>query len=85
MLHSNLNRVIVGSVIIVAASTLLPVARDTLKPLVGQVSRQMRFFIVSAKEGLEDMVAEAKVERMKRHVNHQFVIEYNEMVEDLAE
>ncbi|QGQ46164.1 hypothetical protein [Metabacillus sediminilitoris] len=85
MLQSNLHRVIVGSVIIVAASTLLPVAKETLKPLVGQVSRQMRFFIVSAKEGIEDMVAEAKVERMKRHVNHQFVIEYNEMVEDLAE
>lgn len=85
MFQTNLHRVIVSSVIIVAASTLLPVAKETLKPLVGQVSRQMRFFIVSAKEGLEDMVAEAKVERMKRHINHQLVIDYNEMVEDIAE
>ncbi|MBD1380933.1 hypothetical protein [Metabacillus arenae] len=85
MFQTNLHRFIVGSVIIVAASTLLPVARETLKPLVGQVSREMRFFIVSAKEGLEDMVAEVKAERMKKHVNNQLVIEYNEVVEDIAE
>ncbi|MFY4776580.1 hypothetical protein [Metabacillus sp. RGM 3146] len=85
MLQNNLHRIIVGSVIVAAASTLLPVARDTLKPLVGQVSRQMRFLIVSAKEGIDDMIAEAKVERMKRHLDHQFIIDYKEVVEEIAE
>jgi len=84
MFQRSLQKVIVGSAVAFATATLLPIAKETLKPVIGQISRQMKYYIVSAKEGIEDIVAEVKFERMKKHLNQesQMVIDYEEILQE---
>ncbi|WP_243385366.1 DUF5132 domain-containing protein [Bacillus kexueae] len=87
MIQRSLQRVIVGSAVAFAAATILPIAKETLKPVIGQLSRQMKFYIVSAKEGLEDMVAEVKMERMKKYIDQDtsMIIDYEDILQEQDE
>jgi hypothetical protein len=79
MIQKNVQRILVGSALVFAARAIIPVAGQTLKPLVGGLSRQMRYLLVSTKEGLEDIVAEVKFERMKQQLNYELAIDMDEI------
>jgi hypothetical protein len=87
MFQRSFQRIIVGTAVVIAAATIVPIARETLKPVIGQLSRQMKFYIVSAKEGIEDLVAEVKFERMKKFIDQDrtMVIDYKEFIEEQNE
>ncbi|KGP73743.1 hypothetical protein [Pontibacillus yanchengensis] len=68
-------RALVGSVIVVAGTAIYPVVRQTLRPMVREISKEMNYFIVCTKERMEDMVAEVKFERMKRQLDKLDVID----------
>lgn len=69
MVQRGIQRVIVGSALVIATSALLPIAKEVLRPVARDLSRQMKFLLVSAKEGIEDVVAEVKFERMKAQLD----------------
>ncbi|MFC3884031.1 DUF5132 domain-containing protein [Bacillus songklensis] len=85
MIQRGLQRVIVGSALIIASTALLPIAKQTLRPIVRDLSRNMRYLLVSTKEGIEDMVAEVKFERMKKQLDKDMLIEYDGEVEEVKE
>ncbi|WP_028401805.1 hypothetical protein [Ectobacillus panaciterrae] len=85
MVHSSLQRVIVGSALVIATSAILPIAKQVLRPVARDVSRQMKFFLVSAKEGIEDVVAEVKFERMKAQLDKDTFIDCEVEVVDRSE
>lgn len=82
MIQTNLQRVIVGSVLVIATTALIPIARQTLRPMVKDLSKQMKFFLVSAKEGIEDMAAEVKFERMKKQLDQDVLIDCDVEIEE---
>jgi hypothetical protein len=85
MIERGLQRVIVGSAIIIASTALLPIAKQTLRPVVRGLSKNMRYLIVSTKEGIEDIVAEVKFERMKKQMDKDMLIEYDGEIEEVKE
>lgn len=85
MIERGLQRVIVGSALIIASAALLPIAKQTLRPVVRGISRNMRYLLVSTKEGIEDMVAEVKFERMKKQLDNDMLIEYDGEIEEIKE
>jgi hypothetical protein len=85
MIQRNLQRAIVGSALLIASTALIPIARRTLRPVIGDLSRQMKYLIVSGKEGLEDMVAEVKFERMKKQLDKEMSIEYVDSEVEVSE
>ncbi|UUZ95528.1 DUF5132 domain-containing protein [Paenibacillus sp. P25] len=76
MIQKNLDKWIVGAALAVAASALLPIAKSTLRPLTssgvqggfGLLSR-VRSVIQTAREEVEDIIAEAQFERMKKQLD----------------
>lgn len=85
MIQSNLQRVIVGSALVIATTALIPIARQTLRPVMRDLSKQMKYFLVSAKEGLEDMAAEVKFERMKKQMSQDMLIDCDVEIEEPPE
>lgn len=85
MIERGLQRVIVSSALIIASAALIPIAKKTLRPVVRDLSRNMRYLLVSTKEGLEDMVAEVKFERMKKQLNKDMLIDYDGEIEEVKE
>jgi hypothetical protein len=76
MIQKNLDKLIVGAALAAAASALLPIAKSTLRPLLangltaGEVLMQRARSIVQiAREEVEDIVAEAQFERMKKQLD----------------
>jgi exonuclease VII small subunit len=69
---------IVGAALAVAASALLPIAKSTLKPLaqsglqgaMGLVNRA-KYALQVAREEVEDIIAEAQFERMKKQIDQE--------------
>ncbi|WP_338752284.1 hypothetical protein [Bacillus sp. FJAT-52991] len=68
-------RVIVGSALIIASTAIIPVARKTLRPMLYDFSKQMKYLVVSAKEELEDIVAEVKFDRMQKYLERDMCID----------
>jgi predicted neutral ceramidase superfamily lipid hydrolase len=77
-----LQRVIVGSALVIASTVILPIARETLRPIVRDLSKQMKYLLVSTKEGIEDIVAEVKFERMKKQLDKDMVIDCEVIIEE---
>ncbi|WP_141432061.1 DUF5132 domain-containing protein [Bacillus sp. 03113] len=75
MLERNIQRIVVGSALALATTALLPVVKKTLRPIVRDMSRQMKYFIVVTKEGLEDIAAEVKFERMRKSLDKDIFID----------
>jgi hypothetical protein len=85
MVQRGLQRVIVGSALVIASTVILPIARETLRPIMRDLSKQMKYLLVSTKEGIEDIVAEVKFERMKKHLEHldkEMVIDCDVIIEE---
>lgn len=82
MIQRNLQTVIVGSALIFAVTAVLPIAKATLRPIVRDLSKQMKYLLVSTKDEIEDIVAEVKFERMKKHLNQELSIDYDLFEED---
>ncbi len=85
MIERGLQRAIIGSALVIASTALLPIAKQTLRPIVRNVSRNMRYMLVSTKEGIEDIVAEVKFERMKKQLDEGMLIEYDGEVNEVKE
>ncbi|MDD1515352.1 DUF5132 domain-containing protein [Priestia megaterium] len=85
MMKIGLQRVIVGSALVIASTALLPIAKQTLRPIVRDVSKNMKYMLVCTKEGIEDMVAEVKFERMKKQLNKDMLIDYDGEIEEVKE
>jgi predicted neutral ceramidase superfamily lipid hydrolase len=77
-----LQRLIVGSALVIASTVILPIARETLRPIMKDLSKQMKYLLVSTKEGIEDIVAEVKFERMKKQLDKDMVIDCEVIIEE---
>jgi hypothetical protein len=73
MIQKNLDKIIIGAALAAAASALLPIAKSTLRPLLANglttgegLMTRARTIVQIAKEEVEDIVAEAQFERMKK-------------------
>lgn len=85
MLQRNVQKFIVGSALVIATTAILPIAREVLRPVVRDLSRHMKFLIVSTKEGLEDMAAEVRFERMKKQLHHRGIIDSEYEIQETTE
>jgi hypothetical protein len=73
----NLQRFVVGSALAICATALYPVVKNTLRPIVHDLTKQMKYLIVTTKEGLEDMAAEVKFERVRKSLDNDIFISGN--------
>ena len=75
MFQRNLQGIVVGSALAIVTTALYPVIKDTLRPLAYDLTRQMKYFVVITKEGIEDLVAEVKFERIRKGLDKDICIE----------
>ena len=75
MFERNLQRIVIGSALALATTALLPVIKKTLRPIMLDLSKQMRYLIVATKEEIEDMAAEVKFERMRKSLDKEIFID----------
>jgi hypothetical protein len=75
MIERNLQRIVIGSALALATTALLPVVKKTLRPIMLDLSKQMRYLIVATKEEIEDMAAEVKFERMRKSLDKEIFID----------
>lgn len=76
MFQRNMDKIIVTAALAAAATTLLPIAKTTLRPLlaggmeIGEgLVKRAQSIVQIAKEEMEDIVAEAQFERMKKQLD----------------
>jgi hypothetical protein len=80
MINQQVERIVVGAALMLGASVLLPIARKTIsqaaiagsKTVSGAISG-IRSGLLVAKEELEDIVAEAQFERMKKQLDQEIL------------
>src|SRR5690348_4376027 len=78
MKQKKIENIIVGTALAVTASTLLPLIKSTLRPMavtgvkgtLGAVERAKTIY-QRAREEIEDIVAEAQFERMKKQMDQE--------------
>jgi hypothetical protein len=75
MIERNLQRIVIGSALALATTALMPVIKKTLRPIMLDLSKQMRYLIVATKEEIEDMAAEVKFERMRKSLDKEIFID----------
>jgi hypothetical protein len=75
MIERNLQRIVIGSALALATTALMPVIKKTLRPIMLDLSKQMRYLIVVTKEEIEDMAAEVKFERMRKSLDKEIFID----------
>ena len=75
MFARNIQRVVVGSAIAIVSTALFPVIKETLRPIARDLTRQMKYFVVITKEGIEDLAAEVKFERLRKSLDKDIFIE----------
>jgi len=77
MLQKNLDKIIVGAALAAAVSALLPIAKSTFRPLLASsetgsgIMNRARAMVRIAREEMEDIVAEAQFERMKKRLDQE--------------
>ena len=76
MIQKNIDKIIIGSALAVAASALLPIAKSTLQPITAAgmqgssgLMQRARSLLQIAREEVEDIIAEAQFERMKKQLD----------------
>ncbi|MCR8630412.1 DUF5132 domain-containing protein [Paenibacillus radicis (ex Xue et al. 2023)] len=81
MLRKNLDKIIIGSALAIAASALLPIAKSTLRPIAktgmqggANLFNRGRSFIQIARQEVEDIIAEAQFERMKKQLDKEIAL-----------
>lgn len=80
MINRTWERVVVGAALVVGASVILPIAKTTLTAAANAGGRtlsgawgSLRTRVQLAKEELEDMVAEAQFERLKKQMDKEIM------------
>lgn len=76
MLEKNMDKLIVGTALAFAASALWPIVKNTLKPLAAAgttgaagLTDRVQYAVQVARDEIEDIVAEAQFERMKKKLD----------------
>ncbi|MGC5326058.1 DUF5132 domain-containing protein [Brevibacillus sp. SYSU BS000544] len=69
MLNRSMERMVVSTALVLGASVLLPIAKTTLNGLLSSTRTGVKF----AREELEDMIAEAQYERMKKQIDKEIM------------
>jgi hypothetical protein len=76
MMQKNIEKLIIGAALVAATSVILPIAKSTLRPLLANgltagegLKNRARSYFQIAKEEVEDIVAEAQFERMKKRLD----------------
>lgn len=75
MFRRNLQGFVVGSALAIVTTALYPVIKETLRPIARDLTRQMKYFVVVTKEGIEDLAAEVKFERIRKSLDKEIAIE----------
>ncbi|TVY04197.1 DUF5132 domain-containing protein [Cohnella terricola] len=82
MLERNMEKLIVGAALAFAASTLWPIVRNTLKPLgetgkhgAASLTGRIQYVLQVARDEVEDIVAEAQFERMRKQIDRDIAAE----------
>ena len=50
--------------------------RRLLRPIARDLSKHMKYLFVTTKDGIEDIVAEVKFERIKKHLDQELLVDY---------
>jgi hypothetical protein len=81
MIQKNIDKIIIGTALAAAASTLLPIAKATLQPLAASgmqvgasLFQRARSIVQLAREEVEDIIAEAQFERMKQQLDKEIAL-----------
>jgi hypothetical protein len=81
MIQKSLDKWIVGAALTMAASALLPIAKNTLRPMAATglqgamgLMRSTKSAIQIAREEMEDIIAEAQFERMKKQLDREIAL-----------
>ncbi|MDA2182109.1 hypothetical protein [Bacillus cereus] len=92
-----IRKIVIGSTLALASTALLPVVRNTLRPLVESGAKGVKSTFETIKEEVEDIIVEAKMDRMQKqfekelshveeeHSNEQEIIEAAAKVEEKEE
>lgn len=82
MLERNAEKLIVGAALAFAASTLWPIVKNTLKPLAetgmqgtAGLTGRIQYAFQVARDEIEDIVAEAQFERMRKQLDRDIAAE----------
>lgn len=76
-----IRKIVIGSTLALASAALLPVVRNTLRPLVESGAKGVKSTFETIKEEVEDIIVEAKMDRMQK----QFEKELSYVEDDHAE
>jgi gas vesicle protein len=76
-----IRKVVIGSTLALASAALLPVVRNTLRPLVESGARGVKSTFETIKEEVEDIIVEAKIDRMQK----QFEKELSYVEDDITD
>ncbi|MFD1955763.1 DUF5132 domain-containing protein [Paenibacillus thailandensis] len=81
MIQKNIEKIIVTAALAAAATTLLPIAKTTFRPLLAggleagaALVDRVRSCLQIAKEEVEDIIAEAQFERMKKQLDSEIAL-----------
>ncbi|TBL76546.1 DUF5132 domain-containing protein [Paenibacillus thalictri] len=81
MIQKNLDKIIIGAALAVAASALLPVAKSAFRPAAAGGTQggsfllnRARALVQIARQEVEDIVAEAQFERMKKQLDKEIAL-----------
>lgn len=84
MIQKHFEKIIVGTALTVAASVIVPIAKNTLRPLASagimgtkELMNRAKSAVVIAREEVEDIIAEAQFERMKKQFDRELESEDN--------
>jgi hypothetical protein len=86
-----IRKVVIGSTLALASAALLPVVRNTLRPLVESGARGVKSTFETIKEEVEDIIVEAKMDRMQKQFEKELsyveddITEEHEVIEAAAE
>ncbi|PGU78651.1 hypothetical protein [Bacillus cereus] len=75
-----IRKIVIGSTLALASAALLPVVRNTLRPLVESGAKGVKSTFETIKEEVEDIIVEAKMDRMQK----QFEKELSYVEEELS-
>jgi hypothetical protein len=81
MITKNLEKIVTGAALAAAASALLPIAKTTLRPMamsgmegVLALVARTKSILQIAREEVEDIIAEAQYERIKKQINKEIAL-----------
>ncbi|WP_410511131.1 DUF5132 domain-containing protein [Paenibacillus sp. BR2-3] len=83
MLERNTEKLIVGTALAFAATTLWPIVKNSLKPIAESgiqgtagLTGRIQYALQVARDEIEDIVAEAQFERMRKQVDRDIATEF---------